>query len=84
MTNAPMTIHTTGNKWSGSWNATPLNTKACPNQVRYVRADVSDALLAALDAIVRSSPKDGGMVRLDGEELANARAAILSAVQAPQ
>lgn len=33
-------------------------------------------LLAALATIVAAMPKDGGMVRLDGDELAAARAAI--------
>ena len=37
------------------------------------------ALLAALRTIVDAMPKDGGMVRLDGDELAAARAAIAKA-----
>jgi hypothetical protein len=36
-------------------------------------------LLRALRTIVDAMPKDGGMVRLDGDELAAARAAIAKA-----
>lgn len=36
-------------------------------------------LLAALAPLVDAAPKDGGMIRLDGDELARARAAIAKA-----
>lgn len=36
-------------------------------------------LLAALAPLVNAAPKDGGMIRLDGDELARARAAIAKA-----
>jgi hypothetical protein len=41
-------------------------------------------LLAALSTIVSAMPKDGGMVRLDGDELAAARAAIAKATAQPE
>jgi hypothetical protein len=41
--------------------------------------DAAPSLLAALSVIVLAMPKNGGMVRLDGDELAEARDAIAKA-----
>jgi len=66
----------------------------CPTQIPDVFGKVCDVgykpnasliaaapdLLEALRTIVSAMPKDGGMVRFDGDELAAARAAIAKAV----
>lgn len=46
---------------------------------RFALAEAAPELLAVLETIVNAMPVNGGMVRLDGDILASARAAIAKA-----
>jgi hypothetical protein len=53
MTDAPNRIWATGNKTTGSWNHTPLSLRIAPVQTEYVRADISQARIAELEAALK-------------------------------